>query len=53
MSRAQQDPHSAVSWTGRAVEFPLVQFDFCYFKSDLSIQDEMAGAWATTLVGVD
>ena len=39
MSRAQQDPHSAVLWTSRAVEFPLVQFDFCYFKSDLSIQD--------------
>ena len=53
MGRAQQDPHRSVSWEARSVEFPLVQFDFCYFKSDLSIQDEMAGAWATTLVGVD
>jgi hypothetical protein len=51
--RGTVKPHNRVEWQMRALGPPLVQLDFGFLKSDYSDQSGAAGAWATTLVGID
>ena len=51
--KAKATPHLRISQEARSYRPPLVGFDFIFMKSDCSLQDIAAGAWATTLVGVD
>ena len=51
--KSQAKPHFRVHWSKRDEQPPLVAIDFMFMKSDSTLAEAPADAWATTLVASD